>query len=133
MLKSANQNTMQHHEITQLIIGKAIEVHKFLGKGLLESAYRECLYYELKNAGLVVEKEKHMPVVYKEVKLDHGYRIDLLVENAVVIELKSVDQLHELHVSQTLTYMKLGQFKTGLLINFNVPMLKYGLKRLILS
>ncbi len=133
MLKSANQNTMQHHEITQLIIGKAIEVHKFLGKGLLESAYRECLYYELKNAGLVVEKEKHMPVIYKEVKLDHGYRIDLLVENAVVVELKSVDQLHELHVSQTLTYMKLGQFKTGLLINFNVPMLKDGLKRLILS
>jgi hypothetical protein len=133
MLKSANQNTMQHHEITQLIIGKAIEVHKFLGKGLLESAYRECLYYELKNAGLVVEKEKHMPVIYKEVKLDHGYRIDLLVENAVVVELKSVDQLHEMHVSQTLTYMKLGQFNTGLLINFNVPMLKYGLKRLILS
>jgi GxxExxY protein len=133
MLKSANQNTMQYHEITQLIIGKAIEVHKFLGKGLLESAYRECLYYELKNAGLVVEKEKPMPVVYKEVKLDHGFRIDLLVENAVVIELKSVDQLHELHVSQTLTYMKLGQFKTGLLINFNVPMLKDGLKRLVLS
>jgi len=133
MLKSANQNTMQHHEITQLIIGKSIEVHKFLGKGLLESAYRECLYYELKNAGLVVEKEKYMPVIYKEIKLDHGYRIDLLVENAVVIELKSVDQLHELHVSQTLTYMKLGQFKTGLLINFNVPMLKDGLKRLILS
>lgn len=133
MLKSANQNTMQHHEITQLIIGKAIEVHKFLGKGLLESAYRECLYYELKNAGLAVEREKPMPVVYKEVKLEYGYRIDLLVENTVVIELKSVNQLHELHFAQTLTYMKLGQYKTGLLINFNVPMLKDGLKRLVLS
>ena len=124
---------MQNHEITQLIIGKAIEVHKFLGKGLLESAYRECLYYELKNAGLEVEREKPMPVVYKEVKLEYGYRIDLLVENTVVIELKSVDQLHELHFAQTLTYMKLGQYKTGLLINFNVPMLKDGLKRLVLS
>lgn len=124
---------MQHHEITQLIIGKAIEVHKFLGKGLLESAYRECLYYELKNAGLAVEREKPMPVVYKEVKLEYGYRIDLLVENTVVIELKSVNQLHELHFAQTLTYMKLGQYKTGLLINFNVPMLKDGLKRLVLS
>ncbi len=124
---------MQHHEITQLIIGKAIEVHKFLGKGLLESTYRECLCYELKNAGLIVEKEKPMPVTYKEVRLDYGYRIDLLVENTIVIELKSVDELHELHVAQTLTYMKLGQFKTGLLINFNVPVLKDGVKRLILS
>jgi GxxExxY protein len=124
---------MQHHEITQLIIGKAIEVHKVLGKGLLESTYRECLFYELKNAGLIVEKEKPMPVIYKEVRLDYGYRIDLLVENTIVIELKSVDELHELHVAQTLTYMKLGQFKTGLLINFNVPVLKDGLKRLVLS
>lgn len=124
---------MQHHEITQLIIGKAIEVHRVLGKGLLESTYRECLCYELKNAGLIVEKEKPMPVIYKEVRLDYGYRIDLLVENTIVIELKSVDELHELHVAQTLTYMKLGQFKTGLLINFNVPVLKDGLKRLVLS
>jgi GxxExxY protein len=124
---------MQHHEITQLIIGKAIEVHKVLGKGLLESTYRECLFYELKNAGLIVEKEKPMPVIYKEVRLDYGYRIDLLVENTIVIELKSVDELHELHVAQTLTYMKLGQFKIGLLINFNVPVLKDGLKRLVLS
>ncbi len=124
---------MQHYEITRLIIGKAIEVHKILGKGLLESTYRECLCYELKNAGLIVEKEKPMPVIYKEVRLDYGYRIDLLVENTVVIELKSVEELHELHVAQTLTYMKLGQFKTGLLINFNVPVLKDGLKRLVLS
>ncbi len=124
---------MQHHEITQLIIGKAIEVHKVLGKGLLESTYRECLFYKLKNAGLIVEKEKPMPVIYKEVRLDYGYRIDLLVENTIVIELKSVDELHELHVAQTLTYMKLGQFKIGLLINFNVQVLKDGLKRLVLS
>jgi GxxExxY protein len=123
---------MQVNEITQIIIGKAIEVHKTLGLGLLESAYRECLAYELATSGLRVEKEKPMPVIYKEVKLEHGYRLDLLVQNQVVIELKSVDALTDIHTAQILTYMKLGGYHTGLLINFNVTLLKNGIKRLIL-
>ncbi len=123
---------MQTNELTQIIIGKAIEVHKTLGLGLLESAYRECLAYELVKAGLMVEKEKAMPIIYKEVKLDHGYRLDLLVHNQVVVELKSVDEIMDIHTAQTLTYMKLGGFSTGLLINFKVTLLKYGIKRFIL-
>jgi GxxExxY protein len=123
---------METNELTQLIIGKAIAVHKALGLGLLESAYRECLSYELILAGLTVEKEKPMPIIYREVKLDHGYRLDLLVQNQIVVELKSVVSLTTVHIAQTLTYMKLGNFKTGLLINFNVPILKNGIKRLVL-
>ena len=119
------------NEISKIIIGFAIEVHKKLGPGLLESAYHECLYYELKKAGLKVVKEKPMPIVYKEVKLDHGYRIDLLVENNIVIELKSVEALTEVHFAQVLTYLKLGNYKLGLLINFNVKLLKNGIKRII--
>ena len=122
---------MDVNEISKLIIGFAIEVHKKLGPGLLESAYQECLYYELKKAGLKIEKEKPMPIIYKEVKLDHGYRIDLLVEDNVVIELKSVEALTDVHFAQVLTYLKLGEFKLGLLINFNVKLLKNGIKRII--
>lgn len=123
---------MQTNQLTQIIIGKAIEVHKILGLGLLESAYRECFAYELVNAGLTVEQEKSMPVIYKEVKLNHGYRLDLLVQNQIVVELKSVDTIMDIHTAQTLTYMKLGGFSTGLLINFKVTLLKNGLKRFIL-
>ncbi len=122
---------MRENELSQIIIGKAIEVHKQLGPGLLESAYRECLFYELKNIGIPVEQEKPMPIVYKEVKLDHGYRIDLLVENKVVIELKTVDSIIDVHEAQVLTYLKLGNYKLGLLINFNVPILKSGIKRFV--
>lgn len=122
---------MDVNEISKTIIGFAIEVHKKLGPGLLESAYRECLFYELKNVGLKVEKEKPMPIVYKEVKLDHGYRIDLLVEENIVIELKSVESLTDVHFAQVLTYLKLGNYKLGLLINFNVKLLKNGIKRII--
>ncbi len=122
---------MDVNEISKLIIGFAIEVHKKLGPGLLESAYQECLYYELKKAGLKIEKEKPMPIIYKEVKLDHGYRIDLLVEDNVVIELKSVEALTDVHFAQVLTYLKLGEYKLGLLINFNVKLLKNGIKRII--
>lgn len=122
---------METNDITKLIIGKAIEVHRALGPGLLESAYQECLLYELRQEGLSVEKEKALPIVYKEVKLDHGYRIDLLVENKVVIELKHVESLTEVHEAQILTYLKLGRFEVGLLINFNVKLLKSGLKRYI--
>lgn len=122
---------MTENEISNLVIGKAIEVHKELGPGLLESAYQECLFYELIKAGLKVEKEKPLPIVYKEVKLNHGYRIDLLVENKVVIELKTVEYLTEVHKAQILTYLRLGDFKLGLLINFHVNLLKDGLKRYV--
>jgi len=123
---------MEVNSLTQLIIGKAIDVHRALGLGLLESAYRECLDYELRDVGLIVEKEKPMPIIYKALKLEHGYRIDLLVNNQVVIELKSVDLLTDIHIAQTLTYMRLGNYNTGLLINFKVPLLKNGIKRLSL-
>ena len=118
---------MDINEISSKIIGCAIEVHKHLGPGLLESAYQECLYYELKNAGLEVKKEVALPVVYKEIKLNHGYRIDLLVENQIVLELKTVDALIDVHEAQILTYMKLGNYKLGLLLNFQVKMMKDGL------
>lgn len=122
---------MTENEISKIIIGKAIEVHKTLGPGLLESAYQECLYYELKKAGLKVEREKPMPIIYKEIKLDHGYRIDLLVNNKVVIEIKTVDVLIDVHTAQILTYLKLGEYKLGLLLNFNVNLMKEGIKRYV--
>tara|TARA_R110002073_G_scaffold120065_3_gene261864 strand:+ start:4251 stop:4643 length:393 start_codon:yes stop_codon:yes gene_type:complete len=125
------ENRMTENEIATKIIGCAIDVHKVLGPGLLERAYQECLYYKLKKVGLKVEKEKPMPLVFEEVKLECGYRIDLLVENKVVIELKSVEALNDVHLAQTLTYMKLGKYKLGLLINFNVTLLKQGIKRVI--
>jgi len=123
---------MNENELSNKIIGCAIEVHKQLGPGLLESAYQECLFYELKLIGLEVQKEKPMPIVYKEVKLDHGYRIDLLVENKVVIEIKTVEALNEVHIAQVLTYLKLGSYRLGLLLNFHVAILKDGIKRVIL-
>ncbi len=122
---------MDENQISKIIIGKAIEVHRALGPGLLESAYQECLYYELTTKGLSVEKEKPMPIVYKDIRLDHGYRIDLLVEDKVVIELKSVDRLIDVHTAQILTYLKLGDYKLGLLINFNVGLLKEGINRYV--
>jgi len=120
---------MTENDLSQKIIGAAIKVHTALGPGLLESAYQECLFYVLKKEGLIVEKEKPMPLVFEEVKLDCGYRMDLLVENKVVIEVKSVEALCDVHLAQTLTYLKLGNFKLGLLINFNVSLLKQGIKR----
>jgi len=122
---------MSENELSNIVIGQAINVHKNLGPGLLESAYRECLYYELNNAGLIVEKEKPMPLIYEEVKLDIGYRIDLLIENKLVIELKTVDALNDVHLAQVLTYLKLSGCKLGLLINFNVTILKDGIKRIV--
>ncbi|MCF8297967.1 MAG: GxxExxY protein [Saprospiraceae bacterium] len=122
---------MIENELSKKIIGCAIEVHKQLGPGLLESAYQECLFYELKQAGLKVQKEKPMPIVYKEIKLDHGYRIDLLVEDKVVIEIKTVEALNEVHTAQVLTYLKLGNYKLGLLMNFHTKILINGLKRFI--
>ena len=121
---------MIENEISGKIIGLAIDIHHKLGPGLLESAYKECLYYRLKKEGLIVEKEKPMPLIYEEVKLDCGYRIDILVEKKVVVEIKSVEALNDVHFAQTLTYMKLGGYKIGLLINFNVSLLKDGIKRI---
>lgn len=120
---------MEINEITEKVIGLAIEVHRNLGPGLLESAYKECLFYELKNNNIAVEIEKPLPLVYKEIKLEQGYRIDLLIENKLVIELKTVEVFTDVHFAQILTYMKLGNYSTGLLINFNTKMLKQGIKR----
>lgn len=122
---------MEHNELTGKIIGLAIEVHNALGPGLLESSYKECLYYKIGKSGLYVEKEKPMPLVFEGVKLECGYRIDLLIENKIVIEIKSVDALNDIHLAQTLTYLKLGNYKLGLLMNFNVVRLKDGIKRVI--
>lgn len=121
---------MELDEISHKVIGCAMKVHTKLGPGLLESAYQECLLYELRKIGLVVRKEVPMPIVYEEVKLDHGYRIDLLVEEKIVIEIKSVEALTDVHKAQVLTYLRLGEFKLGLLINFHVKSLKNGLKRI---
>lgn len=121
---------MTENEISEKVIGCAIEVHKALGPGLLESAYQECLFYELQKAGLSVEKQKPLPLIYKEVKLDAGYRLDLIVENKVIIEIKAIDALNDIHIAQVLTYLKLSGCKLGLLMNFNVLRLIDGLKRL---
>ncbi len=122
---------MDENELSNVIIGLAIEVHKKLGPGLLESAYKECLFFELISHGYFVEKEKPMPIVYKDIKLNHGYRMDLLVENKVVIEIKTVDSFTDVHKAQVLTYLRLGNFKLGILLNFEVMTLKQGIKRII--
>ena len=123
---------MEINLITKEIIGAAIEVHKQLGPGMLESAYEECLCYELSLRSLKVERQKPIPVVYKEIKLDCGYRTDLLVENEVVVELKAQDVILPVHEAQILTYLRFANKKIGLLINFNVTVLKNGIRRFIL-
>jgi GxxExxY protein len=122
---------MEINKITEIIIGCAFEVHKQLGPGLLESTYEACLYYELIKAGINVQRQVPMPLIYKEVHLEHGYRIDLLVENCVVLEIKMVETIADVHMAQTLTYLKLSGAKVGLIINFNVLKLTTGIKRLI--
>jgi GxxExxY protein len=117
--------------ITRRIIGGAIEVHRRLGPGLLESAYEVCLAFELRKMGLVVEEQKPLPVIYREVKLDCGYRLDLVIEDSVVVEIKAVDQLAPIHVAQLLSYLRLSNKRVGLLINFHVRVLKNGLKRIV--
>ncbi|RXJ49522.1 GxxExxY protein [Gelidibacter gilvus] len=123
---------MIENNLSNKIIGCAIEVHKQLGPGLLESAYKECLFHELSVLGLSTKKELALPIVYKDIKLDHGYRIDLLVENKVVIEIKTVENFTDVHLAQVLTYLKLGNYKLGLLLNFHVTTLKNGIKRIVL-
>ena len=117
--------------ITRRIIGAAIEVHRRLGPGLLESAYEACLAYELRQLDFKVEAQSPLPVVYRDVKLDCGYRLDLLVEDCVIIEIKAVDRLAPIHDAQLLSYLKLSDKRVGLLINFHVRVLKNGLKRIV--
>ncbi|WP_343705073.1 GxxExxY protein [Flavobacterium sp.] len=120
---------MTENEISTIIIGLAIEIHRKLGPGLLENVYQECLFYKLKQKGLMVEKEKPMPLIFEEIKLECGYRIDLLVENKFIIEIKAVESLTVNHLAQTLTYLRLAKCKLGLLINFNEALLKNGIRR----
>ena len=120
----------QRDSLTQKVIGAAIEVHRALGPGLLESAYEECLCYELSTAGLAFRKQVELPVLYKKVKLDCGYRMDIVVSESLVLEIKTVEKLLPIHQAQLLTYLKLSGLRTGLLINFNVPVLKNGIKRM---
>ncbi|MCD4680739.1 MAG: GxxExxY protein [Bacteroidales bacterium] len=118
--------------IFRKVLDCAFEVHTQLGPGLLESAYEECLYYELMQSGLTVYKQKALPLVYKDIHLDAGYRVDLMVENKIIVEIKSVESLADIHMAQILTYLKLSGCKLGLLANFNVSHLKDGIKRVIM-
>ena len=123
---------LANDQLTERIIGYAIEVHRHLGPGLLESAYEECLCYELKQNSIGVERQVPLPVVYKSVRLDCGYRIDVVVDRQLILELKSVERLMPIHEAQVLTYMRLGGLRTGLLLNFITPLLKDGIRRLML-
>jgi GxxExxY protein len=124
---------MDINKLSNQVIGLAIDTHKELGPGLLESAYEMCFCHELSTAGIVFERQKNMPVHYKGLKIDCGYKIDILVESAIVIELKVVERLLPLHEAQLLTYMNLGDWKLGFLMNFNVSMLKNGIRRRVLN
>jgi len=120
------------NQITYEIIGAAYKVHSTLGPGLLESAYEVCLEYELLKKGFMIERQKPLPVIYEDVKLDAGYRIDLLVENVIIVELKAVEEIAPIHQAQIMTYLKLSGRKLGLLMNFNVTDMKKGIKRIIM-
>jgi GxxExxY protein len=117
------------NELSNLVINRSIKVHKRLGPGLLESVYRECLYYELSKAGIKAEKEKPLPLIYEQVRIEVGYRVDLLVENKVIIEIKAVHELSNIHLAQLLTYLRLANCRLGIVINFNVLLLKDGIRR----
>lgn len=123
---------MHIEKIFKTVLDCSFNIHSTLGPGLLESAYEECLFYEILQSGIKVEKQIPLPLIYKEVKLDTGYRVDLLVENKILVEIKSVESLADIHLAQILTYMKLSGCKLGLLVNFNVAHLKAGIKRVIL-
>lgn len=122
---------MSENDISKIVFESALKVHQTLGPGLLESAYEECMFYELKKYNLKVEKQKRLPLVYEEVKLDAGYRIDIIVEDKFIVEIKAVEALNDVHLAQLLTYLRLSNCKLGLLINFNVSLLKNGVKRVI--
>lgn len=122
---------MTENELSKIVFDSALIVHQNLGPGLLESAYEECLFYELKKRGVKVQKQKALPLTYEEVKLDIGYRIDIIVENKLILEIKSVGVLNDVHFAQLLTYLKLTNCKLGMLINFNVDLIKNGIKRVV--
>lgn len=122
---------MTENEITESIIGCAIKVHRSLGPGLLESAYEECMDYELRKTSLKIERQKPLPLMYEEVRLDCGYRLDFMANGKVIIEIKSIEALNDIHLAQILTYLRLSACKVGLLINFNVLKLTNGLKRVV--
>ena len=123
--------SMTENELSKIVFDCALKVHQNLGPGLLESAYEECLSYELKKIGVEVQKQKALPLIYEEVKLDIGYRIDIIVENKLILEIKSVEALNDVHFAQLLTYLKLTNCKLGMLINFNVDLIKNGIKRVV--
>jgi len=122
---------MTENEISKIIVDCAFKVHRALGPGLLESSYEECLFYEISKRNLKVEKQKTLPLIYEEVRLNIGYRIDLIIEDKVIVELKSVEMINDVHLAQVLTYLKLSECKLGLLINFNVALIKQGIKRVV--
>ena len=122
---------MSENEISKIVFELGLKIHKMLGPGLLESAYEECLFYELSKAGLFVEKQKGLPLIYEEVRLEAGYRVDLMVENKFIIEIKSVEAINNVHLAQILTYLKLSNCKLGYLINFNTFLFKDGVRRII--
>ena len=129
--KTEEKSIVDSNQLSNKIIGAAIEVHKALGPGLLESAYEECLCQELELRGLHYERQKPLPVVYKGNKLDCGYRLDVVVENAIVLELKSCEKIEPIYEAQILTYLKLSGLHLGLILNFNVPMMRDGIKRVV--
>jgi GxxExxY protein len=122
---------MTENEISRIVFDCAMTVHRALGPGLLESAYQECLCYELGKTGLKIEREKPIPLIYNDVKMDVGYRADIMIEDKFIVELKAVDLLNEVHLAQILTYLKLSDCKLGMLINFNVTLIKNGIKRVV--
>lgn len=122
---------MNENEISHIIIGLCIKIHKKLGPGLLESSYEECLCYELTKAGMNYSRQQAIPIIYDEVKLDHGFRADIIIENKVIVEIKSIECLQPIHSAQLLTYLKLSNIKLGLLINFNSFSIKDGIKRIV--
>jgi GxxExxY protein len=122
---------MTENELSKIVFDAGLKVHRALGPGLLENAYEECLYYELCKQNLLVERQKPIPLIYQEIQLDAGYRIDLMLEKKLIIEIKSVEALNDLHIAQILTYLKLGGCKLGLLINFNTILFKNGIKRVV--
>jgi len=123
--------SISENEISKIVYESGYLVHKTLGPGLLESAYEECMLYELKKEGLLVEKQKPMPLIYDQIKMDVGYRLDLLIENKFIVEVKSVEALNDIHLAQILTYLRLSNCKLGMLINFNTLYFKNGVKRVI--
>jgi len=122
---------MSENELAKIVFECGLKIHRALGPGLLENAYEECLFYELVNNGLYVERQKELPLIYEKIKLDIGFRVDLLIQNKLVIEIKSVETITPIHFAQIMTYLKLGNFKLGLLINFNSILFKDGIRRVI--